>query len=132
VPSERVLLVEDNEANLELATFLLEEAGFDVQVARDAAQAARALLTARPLVLLLDISLGASDGLSALSTWRADGLLEGVRVLAFTAHAMRGDRERFLAAGCDGYIPKPIDVGRFVTEVRRQARAARGGAEERA
>lgn len=129
--TERVLLVEDNEANLELASFLLEEAGFDLQVARNATQAAQALQASRPALLLLDISLGATDGLAALSQWRAEGLLEGVRVLAFTAHAMRGDRERFLAAGCDGYIPKPIDVRHFVADVRRHVRAARGGGEER-
>lgn len=121
--TERVLLVEDNEANLELAAFLLEEAGFDVQVARDATQARQALVAVRPAVVLLDISLGATDGLAALAQWRAAGLLTGVPVLAFTAHAMRGDRERFLAAGCDGYIAKPIEVARFVSEVRRHARA---------
>ncbi len=115
----RVLVVEDDEVNLELAAFLLEEAGFEVRAARDLDEARRALQAEAPDVLLMDMSLNGADGLELVAELRADPGLRRLPVLALTAHAMRGDRERFLAAGCDGYIAKPIDVKTFVHEVAR-------------
>ncbi len=112
-----ILIVEDNEANMELAAFILEEAGFEVVRAMDGAGALAALRRAIPDVVLLDIHLPGTDGLQLLKEVRALPGAERVPVLALTAHAMRGDRERFLAGGFDGYIAKPISVKTFVSEI---------------
>ncbi len=113
----RVLIVEDNEQNLELATFLLEDEGFEVEAAASLAEARAALSRGVPRLILMDMSLGNEDGLSLVAELRAQG--NPVRILALTAHAMRGDRERFLQGGCDGYISKPINVKTFVDDVRK-------------
>ncbi len=126
-PRARVLLVEDNEVNLELAVFLLEEAGFAVDCARDLPEARQALRGPAPDLVLMDMNLKGADGLELLAELRAVPRLRAVPVLALTAHAMRGDRERFMAAGCDGYIAKPIDVKSFVQEVARHLRRRDGG-----
>lgn len=125
MPSPRLasaLLVEDNEQNLELASFLLAEAGFELVATRDLDEARRVLRTFTPDVVLMDMNVKGADGLALVQEIRAEPRLQGVPVLALTAHAMRGDRERFLAAGCDGYLPKPIDVKSFVQEVARHLR----------
>jgi CheY-like chemotaxis protein len=123
-----VLLVEDNEQNLELFQFLLEEGGHEVRVARDASQA-RAAFSAKPVphVVLMDMHLPGADGLTLVAELRRAPELQRVPVVALTAHAMRGDRERFLAGGCDAYIAKPIRPASFVAEVEAVARAGRGG-----
>jgi CheY-like chemotaxis protein len=124
----RVLLVEDNEQNLELAQFLLEDAGCAVTVARDAAGARAAFSHApRPDVVLMDMHLPGADGLTLVRELRATPALAQVPIIAVTAHAMRGDRERFLAGGCDGYITKPIRPSTFVAEIEAllDARGAR-------
>ncbi len=90
--------------------------------ARDLDEARRALQAEAPDVVLMDMSLKGADGLELVAELRADPRLRALPVLALTAHAMRGDRERFLAAGCDGYIAKPIDVKSFVPEVVRHLR----------
>jgi CheY-like chemotaxis protein len=113
-----ILIVEDNEQNMELASFLLEEAGFDVRKAMNPEEARRALLGRRPALVLLDMNLGGVDGLDLVSEIRR-GPVGDVPIVALTAHAMRGDRERFLAGGCDGYISKPISTRSFVGDVRR-------------
>jgi two-component system cell cycle response regulator DivK len=114
-----VLLVEDNEQNLELAQYLLEEAGLDVRVARDAAEARLAIDAGTPGVVLMDMDLPGTDGLTLVGELRARPDCSGLVVVALTAHAMRGDRERFLANGCTGYISKPIQVKTFVAEVEK-------------
>jgi len=116
------LLVEDNEQNLELASFLLTEAGFELCPARDLDEARRVLRSFTPDVVLMDMNVKGADGLTLVAEIRAEPRLQRVPVLALTAHAMRGDRERFLAAGCDGYLPKPIDVKSFAQEVARYLR----------
>jgi two-component system cell cycle response regulator DivK len=115
----RVLLVEDNEQNLELAQFLLEEAGMAVDLARNAFEARMALSRHPPAVVLMDIDLPGIDGLDLVSEIRRRPAWKSLPVIALTAHAMRGDRERFLAGGCNGYISKPIQVASFVADVRR-------------
>jgi len=121
-----VLLVEDNEQNLELAQFLLEEAGIQVAVARDA-EAARAAWRQPGLsVVLMDMDLGGTDGLTLVRELRAQPATAKLPVIALTAHAMRGDRERFLACGCTGYIAKPIQPKHFVDEVSRIVAGASG------
>ena len=113
-----VLVVEDNEQNLELVLYLLEDAELDGQGARTADEA-RALWTREvPRLVLLDMHLPGIDGMTLVKELRADPRTQKLPVVAVTAHAMRGDRERFLAGGCNGYIAKPIQPATFVEEVR--------------
>ncbi len=112
-----ILVVEDNPQNYELVEFLLEDAGFAVRRAADAEQLRRALTSGLPDLILMDIQLPGADGLSLVSEIRALPGTGSLPIVALTAHAMRGDRERFLAAGCDGYLSKPIDVATFAEEV---------------
>ena len=133
---EVILVVEDNEQNLELVEFLLEEAGIDVRKAMDAEAARREVEREIPALVLMDMDLPGIDGLTLVAELRGRAGIGAVPIVALTAHAMRGDRERFIEGGCDGYIAKPINVSRFVAEVRefiaagRPARPARpeGGA----
>jgi two-component system, cell cycle response regulator DivK len=116
----RAWVVEDNDASFELVEFLLVEAGWQVERARTGSDL-RSLLTTEPAdVVLLDMHLPDASGLELLGELRADPRHGAVPVLALTAHAMRGDRERFLAAGCDGYLSKPIDTARFLDQVAAQ------------
>ena len=116
-----VLLIEDNEQNAELAQYLLEDVGLSVRVAKDAGEARTAWASGRPRLVLMDMDLPGTDGLTLLRELRASGGQQPP-IVAVTAHAMRGDRERFLASGCDGYIPKPIDVASFGSEVEKYLR----------
>jgi len=112
-----VLIIEDNEQNMELASYLLEEADLEVRKATCGEDAWRELERGVPDIVLMDMSLGGEDGLAlAGEVRRLHGV--GFPILALTAHAMRGDRERFLAGGCDGYISKPINTKTFVDEVQ--------------
>lgn len=114
----RVLIVDDNPINLELASLVLRGAGMAVDTA-DGAESALALLAhTRPDLVLLDIQMPHVDGLALLRQLRADPATAGLLVVAFTAYAMKGDRERLLAAGCDGYLSKPIEVATFAAQVR--------------
>jgi CheY-like chemotaxis protein len=110
-----VLLVEDVEDNRELARMLLEAAGHDVVEAHDGAQAIQAARQHLPHLILMDLSLPDVDGWEAFRRIRADALTAHVPVVALTAHAMAGDRERVLAAGFDGYLAKPINVATFTS-----------------
>jgi CheY-like chemotaxis protein len=114
-----VLVIEDNEPDMDLVTFLLEEAGIGVRTASDAAGARRELARALPDLVLMDMSLGESGGLELVAEIRREPATASLRIVALTAHAMRGDREYFLDRGCDGYIAKPINVKTFAAEVRR-------------
>jgi len=115
----QILVVEDNRQNLELVEFLLEEAGFVVRTACDADDLRRELAAGTPALILMDIQLPGIDGLTLVGEIREQPATRAIPVVALTAHAMRGDRERFLAAGCDGYISKPIDIATFVAEIER-------------
>ena len=126
----RVLVVEDNRQNLELVEFLLEEGGLLVRTASDAQEAREELSRDVPDLVLMDMQLPGTDGLSLVEEIRRDPKTKRVPIVALTAHALRGDRERFLAGGCDGYISKPIDVGGFVAEVERYLAAGRERGDE--
>ncbi len=116
---EMLWVIEDNDQNFELVEFLLEEAGFRLARARQREEFRRLLAGERPALVLLDMNLPDGSGLELLAEIRAHPELHGVPVAALTAHAMQGDRERFLAAGCTGYLPKPLDTATFVAAVRR-------------
>jgi two-component system, cell cycle response regulator DivK len=112
-----VLIIEDNRQNLELAQFLLEEAGHRVRSAGDAKSARAELEREVPDLVLMDMQLPGTDGLELVAELRGDQRFRHLPIVALTAHALRGDRERFLAGGCDGYIAKPIDVATFALQV---------------
>jgi two-component system cell cycle response regulator DivK len=112
-----VLIVEDNRQNLELVQFLLEEAGMAVSSATDARQAREELARRLPDLVLMDMQLPGMDGLDLVAELRGQERYRRLPIVALTAHALRGDRERFLAGGCDGYIAKPIDVATFAGQV---------------
>ncbi|MFG6486465.1 response regulator [Roseateles sp. BYS78W] len=115
----RVLVVDDAQANLDLARYVLEAAGFDVEEALDVDRAWARLRAVRPDVILVDIQLPGTDGLTLVRAIKVTPGLDDIPVIAFTAYAMAGDDQRFLAAGCDGYLAKPIDVRTFAASVRR-------------
>lgn len=122
----RILVVEDNPANQLLAETVLEQEGFVVDVASSAAEAVRHITNNRPDLILMDISLPGQDGLSLTRDLKSDPVTTGIPVVALTAHAMVGDRDAALAAGCAGHITKPIDVDKFCDEVRAFLPSQRG------
>lgn len=113
----KVLVIEDNELNLELVTDLLEVHGFMVLQARTAEEGLRLARESQPEVVLMDLSLPGMDGLAATRVLRQDPLNRNVKIVALTAHAMRGDQETALAAGFDLYVTKPINTVTFPSMV---------------
>jgi two-component system, cell cycle response regulator DivK len=119
VPGGQILVVEDNERNMKLVRELLEATGYRALEAATGSQALELARERLPDLVLMDIRLPDIDGVEALSQLRADERTASIPVLAVTAQAMHGDRERFLAAGFDGYLSKPIDVGQLLEAVSR-------------
>lgn len=115
--SPTVLLIEDNEQNRYLATFLFEQRGYRVVPAQDGFRAIDLVNSFIPDLILLDIQLPFMDGYAVARELRLIESLRGVPIIAVTSYAMVGDREKALAAGCDGYLEKPIDPETFVTVV---------------
>jgi len=120
---ETILVVEDNPVNRRLVEFLLRSNGYRVREASTAPEAFDILKTERPALILMDVQLPGMDGLEAIRTLKANPATRDIPVVAVTSYAMTGDREKALAAGCAGYITKPIDTATFIQEV-----AARLGA----
>ena len=106
----QVLVVEDNERNMKLLRDVLQANGYRILEASTGAKAVELAMEHGPDLVLMDIRLPDIDGVEALRRLRADERTASMRVLALTAQAMRGDRERFLAAGFDDYVPKPVNV----------------------
>ena len=115
----QILLVEDTPANMKLITMLLRKAGHEVLQARNAEEAIVLARAHQPNLILMDIQLPGMDGLAATRILKEDESTRGIRVVALTALAMRGDEQRMIAAGCDGYIAKPIQYKSFLDEVGR-------------
>lgn len=116
----KILLVEDNAANLALSVFLLRSAGHAV-VSTPSAEAVLTLARQEaPQLILMDIQLPGMDGLEATALLKQDGTTRSIPVIALTALAMKGDEERIRAAGCDGYIAKPIRYKEFLATVAAQ------------
>lgn len=107
---ERVLVVDDNLTNLKLIEYLLQARGYEVITAFDAEAALAAVQAQRPSLVLMDLQLPGMDGLELTRKLKADRATRGILIVAVTAYAMKGDEERALEAGCDGYIAKPIDT----------------------
>jgi two-component system cell cycle response regulator DivK len=119
VTGERVLVVEDNEKNRKLVRDVLRFHGYEVSVAGTAQEGLALAQAERPRLILLDIQLPDLDGTTALRYLRAEPETAAIPVVALTAYAMSGDRERFLGAGFNGYMAKPLELGTFAAEVRR-------------
>jgi two-component system cell cycle response regulator DivK len=119
VPGERVLVVEDNEKNMKLFRDVLQATGYRTLEATTGGRAVELATERVPDLVLMDVQLPDIDGVEALSRLRADERTSSIPVLALTAQAMHGDRERFLGAGFDGYLSKPVDVVELVGAVRR-------------
>jgi two-component system cell cycle response regulator len=126
MPGETIVVVDDNELNLKLVRWLLEKKGYVVHTAGDARSARATVRTVCPRLILMDIQLPDVDGLQLAREFKADPDLRHIPIVAVTSYAMKGDREKSLAAGCDGYITKPIDTQQFPTEIARYLGAAAG------
>jgi two-component system cell cycle response regulator DivK len=121
----KVLIVEDNPANMSLAIFLLQSAGHTVLSAVDAEIGLRLARDEQPNLILMDIQLPGMDGLEATVLLKRDAATRAIPVIALTALAMKGDEERIRAAGCDGYIAKPLEYRNFLATISAQLVAAR-------
>ena len=110
MPTKSILIVDDNPVNLKLIRVLLAGEGYDVHTAGDADEALRVLKNLSPQLILMDVQLPGIDGLELTRRLKADPATRDIKILGLTAYAMKGDREKILAAGCDGYIAKPIDT----------------------
>lgn len=114
---EKILVVEDNLANMELETDLLEVAGYCVSQATNAELGIELAKSDAPALILMDLSLPGMDGLAAAELLHRDPATSAIPVVVVTAHAMKGDQEKVLESGCAGYITKPIDTRTFAHAV---------------
>jgi two-component system cell cycle response regulator DivK len=119
-----ILVVEDNATNMKLAVLLLESAGYTVLSAFDAETGLTMARTEQPHLILMDIQLPGMDGLQATALLKQDEATRAIPVIAVTAQAMKGDEERILAAGCDGYIAKPLSYEHMLATISAQLVAA--------
>jgi CheY-like chemotaxis protein len=122
--SEKILVVEDNPMNMELATDLLEIAGYAVIQAGTAEEGVSLAKAQTPDLILMDVRLPGMDGLAATSLLKQDPATRHIPVFALTAQAMKGDQEKALEAGCNGYITKPIDTREFPNEIAKALASA--------
>ncbi|MEX8520986.1 MAG: response regulator [Leptothrix sp. (in: b-proteobacteria)] len=113
----RILVIEDNEANLELVQYLLEKAGYEVLTARDGAQGATVALQGQPALIICDLQMPVMDGYQVLATLRQEPATCTTTVIAVTAFSMPGDQQKVLVAGFDGYLAKPIEPENFVAQI---------------
>jgi len=132
VAGEPLLIVDDNLTNLKLARVLLAGEGYEVRTAADAEAALRVLEAFRPRLILMDLQMPGMDGFELTRRLKRDPRLAGAVIVALTSYAMKGDEERALAAGCDGYVAKPIDTRTLAATIEGYLTAAsRRHAEER-
>jgi two-component system, cell cycle response regulator DivK len=115
---EPVLVVDDNSQNLKLVRVLLRTEGYDVRTAVDAEEALGELEAFTPRLILMDLQLPGMDGLELTRRLKADPARRDIAIIAVTAYAMKGDEEKARAAGCDGYVAKPIDIETLPRMVR--------------
>lgn len=122
----RVLIVDDNPMNIAIAECVLQAEMFVVESAADGLEAMRKVASFGPDLILMDIQMPGMNGLEVTQNLKADPATRHIRIVAFTAFAMRGDEARMLSAGCDGYLSKPIDVKKFGAQVRACLQAPMG------
>jgi CheY-like chemotaxis protein len=116
---KRILVVEDNDTNMYLIRFILEKGGYEVIEAREGAVGVELAIKEKPDLILMDIQLPDIDGLETTRRIRASEADGDIPIIAITSFAMSGDRERALAAGCTGYIEKPINPDTFIAEIEK-------------
>ena len=124
MPEERILVVEDNALNMKLLRDVLVATGYRTIEATTGGEAVALATELVPSLVLMDIELPDLDGVEALHRLRADERTAAIPIVAVTAQAMRGDRERFLAEGFDGYVAKPVDLRELLASVRSYCGAA--------
>ena len=112
-----ILLVEDNETNQMLALAVLQRDGYQVELAGSSEEASQRLATARPDLILMDMSLPVMDGWEATRRLKAESATQTIPVIGLTAHAMTGDRDKAMAAGCDDYDTKPVELPRLLEKI---------------
>lgn len=115
---KKALIIEDNDDNMALISFILHKAGFDLLEARTGESGVELALQHRPDVIILDIQLPGIDGYEVLRRIRASEIDGSIPIVAMTSFAMAGDRERLLTSGCNAYIEKPIDPNKVVEQIR--------------
>ena len=115
----KILIVEDNEMNRDMLSRRLERRGFAIVMAMDGQQGVEMTGSERPDLILMDMSLPVMDGWAATQAIKADPELSKIPVIALTAHAMAGDREKAMAAGCDDYDTKPIELPRLLEKIAK-------------
>ena len=114
-----ILIVDDNPSNTKLLAFLLASKGYEIRTAASADEALAVLAEWRPRLILMDLQLPGMDGLALTRQLKADPATKDIAIVAATAYAMKGDEERALAAGCNGYLTKPIDTRRLPIDIER-------------
>ena len=114
-----ILIVDDNPSNTKLLAFLLAARGYEIRTAANADEAIAVLAEWRPRLILMDLQLPGMDGLTLTRHLKADPATRDIAIVAATAYAMKGDEERALAAGCNGYLTKPIDTRRLPLDIER-------------
>ena len=115
----RILLVEDNEMNRDMLSRRLTRRGFEVVFAGDGQQGLDLARSEKPDVILMDMSLPVMDGWETTRRIKADGTMRSIPVIGLTAHAMSGDREKAIEAGCDDYDTKPVEIERLLRKIER-------------
>ena len=116
---KKILYIEDNEQNLYLVRFILEKHGYEVCSAMDGQEGINMAAAVQPDLILLDIQLPLMDGYAVARQLRANPDLAGIQIVAVTSYAMAGDRDKALAAGCNGYIEKPINPDTFMQQIEQ-------------
>ncbi len=116
---KKILIVEDNEQNLYLATFLLKQSDYEVITANNGLEAVDKTLAEKPDLILMDIQLPEMDGYETTKRIKSMAEYNHIPIVAVTSYAMAGDREKALAIGCAGYIEKPFNTGTFVSEIEK-------------
>lgn len=117
--SNKILIVEDNELSRDMLSRRLKRKGYDVVIATDGAEGIETATREIPNVILMDLSLPDIDGWEATQRLKQNGTTKHIPVIALTAHAMSGDREKALGAGCDDYDTKPVDLRRLLAKINR-------------
>ena len=124
----KILLVEDNEMNRDMLSRRLQRKGYEVAIATDGQEGVDRAREVAPDLILMDMSLPVKDGWTATSEIKADPTLRAIPIIALTAHAMAGDKDRALQAGCDDYDTKPVEFARLISKIEVLLGTAAGGA----
>ncbi len=127
----RILIVEDNDMNRDMLSRRLERKGYSVVMAVDGAEGVARAASESPDLILMDMSLPVLDGWEATRRIKADAATARIPVIALTAHAMSGDRDQTIQAGCDDYDTKPIDLARLLGKIEAQLSRTRGASDSR-